>query len=144
MPDGRFHTTFPHIMFDPPDSPRPTGAPPSAPDGPPAETPRAGGARTMPGEKAYPADRRGRSRRDPRLRTEGGPPSFPIPAVLAKLAPRQHDTGRLRAQLQCVPDPRSRRGRWYPLVGLLLICACAVVSGAQTVTEITGPARSRP
>jgi predicted transposase YbfD/YdcC len=36
-----------------------------------------------------------------------------------------------------VPDPRSRRGRWYPLVGLLLICACAVVSGARTVTEIT-------
>ncbi|MFD0227794.1 ISAs1 family transposase [Streptomyces hirsutus] len=49
----------------------------------------------------------------------------------------QHDTGRLRAHLQRVPDPRSRRGRWYPLVGLLLICACAVVSGARTITEIT-------
>lgn len=65
-------------------------------------------------------------------------PSFPIPAVLAKLRPlHEHDTGRLRAHLQRVPDPRSRRGRWYPLVGLLLICACAVVSGARTVTEIT-------
>jgi len=65
-------------------------------------------------------------------------PSSPVPAVLAKLGPlHQHDTGRLRAHLQCVPDPRSRRGRWYPLVGLLLICACAVVSGARTITEIT-------
>ncbi|MFI6931271.1 transposase family protein [Streptomyces sp. NPDC050287] len=64
-------------------------------------------------------------------------PSFPIPAVLAKLAPHQHDTGRLRAHLQRVPDPRSRRGRWYPVLGLLLICACAVVSGARTITEIT-------
>ncbi|MEV0558632.1 transposase family protein [Streptomyces sp. NPDC050597] len=65
-------------------------------------------------------------------------PSSPIPAVLAKLGPfHQHDTGRLLAHLQRVPDPRSRRGRWYPLVGLLLICACAVVSGARTITEIT-------
>ncbi|MFJ8937330.1 ISAs1 family transposase [Streptomyces sp. NPDC102365] len=55
-----------------------------------------------------------------------------------KLGPlHQHDTGRLRAHLQRVPDPRSRRGRWYPLVGLLLICACAVVSGARTITEVT-------
>ncbi|MGW4995860.1 ISAs1 family transposase [Streptomyces mirabilis] len=44
---------------------------------------------------------------------------------------------RLRAHLQRVPDPRSRRGRWYPLAGLLLVCACAVVSGARTITEIT-------
>ncbi|MFJ7146662.1 ISAs1 family transposase [Streptomyces sp. NPDC100445] len=65
-------------------------------------------------------------------------PSSPVPAVLAKLgALHQHDTGRLRAHLQRVPDPRSRRGRWYPLVSLLLICACAVVSGARTITEIT-------
>ncbi|MGW4986007.1 ISAs1 family transposase [Streptomyces mirabilis] len=65
-------------------------------------------------------------------------PSSPIPAALVKLGPlHQHDTGRLRAHLQRVPDPRSRRGRWYPLVSLLLICACAVVSGARTITEIT-------
>ncbi|QFQ99377.1 ISAs1 family transposase [Streptomyces phaeolivaceus] len=63
-------------------------------------------------------------------------PSSPVPAVLAKLGPlHQHDTGRLRAHLQRAPDPRSRRGR--PLAGLLLICACAVVSGARTITEIT-------
>ncbi|MET8130317.1 ISAs1 family transposase [Streptomyces sp. NPDC005231] len=65
-------------------------------------------------------------------------PSSPMPAVLVKLGPlHQHDTGRLCAHLRRVPDPRSRRGRWYPLVGLLLICACAVVSGARTITEIT-------
>ncbi|GGS26675.1 hypothetical protein GCM10010269_76620 [Streptomyces humidus] len=61
-----------------------------------------------------------------------------VPAALAKLGPlHQHDTGRLRAHLRRVPDPRSRRGRWYPLTGLLLICACAVVSVARTITEIT-------
>ncbi|WP_434587180.1 transposase family protein [Streptomyces sp. A5-4] len=61
-----------------------------------------------------------------------------MPAVLAKLGPlHEHDTGRLCAHFGRVPDPRSRRGRWYPLVGLLLICACAVVSGARTITEIT-------
>ncbi|MGW1365329.1 ISAs1 family transposase [Streptomyces chartreusis] len=65
-------------------------------------------------------------------------PSSRIPAALAKLGPlHPHDTGRLRAHLRRVPDPRSRRGRWYPLAGLLLICACAVVSGARTITEIT-------
>ncbi|WP_078917749.1 ISAs1 family transposase [Streptomyces sp. NRRL S-813] len=65
-------------------------------------------------------------------------PSSPIPAALTKLGPLdQQDTGRLRAHLQRVPDPRSRRGRWYPLAGLLLVCACAVVSGARTITEIT-------
>ncbi|MFF8717741.1 transposase family protein [Streptomyces sp. NPDC015184] len=65
-------------------------------------------------------------------------PSSLVPADLAKLGPfHQHDTGCLRVHLRGVPDPRSRRGRWYPLVGLLLICACAVVSGARTITEIT-------
>ncbi|MFF3484128.1 ISAs1 family transposase [Streptomyces sp. NPDC002701] len=56
---------------------------------------------------------------------------------MAKLGPlHQNDTGRLRAHLQRVPDLRSRRGQWYPQVGLLLICACAVVSGAWAITEI--------
>ncbi|MGD9486199.1 transposase family protein [Streptomyces sp. TRM70308] len=61
-----------------------------------------------------------------------------MPAVLAKLGLlHEHDAGRLCAYLRRVPDPRSRRSRWYPLVGLLLVCACAVISGARTVTEIT-------
>ncbi|MEU6351989.1 transposase family protein [Streptomyces sp. NPDC047072] len=35
------------------------------------------------------------------------------------------------------PPPARTRPGWYPLVGLLLICACAVVCGARTITEIT-------
>ncbi|MGW3692237.1 ISAs1 family transposase, partial [Streptomyces sp. NPDC005125] len=46
------------------------------------------------------------------------------------------DTNRLRRHLARVPDPRSRRGRWYPLVGVLLMCACGAVSGARTILEI--------
>lgn len=65
-------------------------------------------------------------------------PSSPIPAVLAKLGPLPPQAvDRLRVHLAAVPDPRSRRGRWYPLVSVLLICACAVVSGACTIDEIT-------
>ncbi|WP_229919975.1 ISAs1 family transposase, partial [Streptomyces minutiscleroticus] len=35
-----------------------------------------------------------------------------------------------------MPDPRARRGRWYSLASILLVCACAVVSGARSVDEI--------
>jgi predicted transposase YbfD/YdcC len=44
-------------------------------------------------------------------------PSSPIPTVLAKLGPLPpRAVDRLRVHLSAVPDPRSRRGRWYPLV----------------------------
>lgn len=63
--------------------------------------------------------------------------SSPILAVLTELGPLdERGIGRLRAHLERVPDPRSRRGRWYPLVSVLLICSCAVVSGARTIEEI--------
>jgi predicted transposase YbfD/YdcC len=58
--------------------------------------------------------------------------------VLVKLGPL--DAGRiadLRPYLDSVPDPRSRRGRWYSLTAILLVCACAVVSGARSIDEIT-------
>ncbi|MGW5136168.1 transposase family protein [Streptomyces sp. NPDC004135] len=59
--------------------------------------------------------------------------SSPIPAVLLKLGP----LGAARvADLRpygSVPDPRSRRGRWYSLTAILLVCACAVVSGARSI-----------
>ncbi|EST37320.1 transposase [Streptomycetaceae bacterium MP113-05] len=42
----------------------------------------------------------------------------------------------LRTFLDQVPDPRARRGRWYSLTAILLVCACAAVSGARTVDEI--------
>ncbi|WP_234373071.1 transposase family protein [Streptomyces sp. H-KF8] len=62
--------------------------------------------------------------------------SSPIPAVLVKLGPL--DTGRiadLRPYFDSVPDPRARRGRWYSLTAILLVCACAVVSGRGASTN---------
>ncbi len=57
--------------------------------------------------------------------------------MLAKLDPL--DIGRvadLRTFLDLVPDPRARRGRWYSLTAILLVCACAAVSGVRTIDEI--------
>jgi hypothetical protein len=42
----------------------------------------------------------------------------------------------LRAFLGLVPDPRARRGRWYSLTAILLVCACAAVLGARSIDEI--------
>ncbi|MFD9545539.1 hypothetical protein [Streptomyces sp. NPDC060022] len=44
------------------------------------------------------------------------------------------DTGRiadLRPYFDSMPDPRARRGRWYSLTAILLVCACAAVSGSH-------------
>ncbi|MCX5055420.1 MULTISPECIES: transposase family protein [unclassified Streptomyces] len=63
--------------------------------------------------------------------------SSPIPAVLVKLGPL--DTGRiadLRPYFDSVPDPRARRGRWYSFTAILLVCACAAVSGARSIDEL--------
>lgn len=60
-----------------------------------------------------------------------------IPSVLVRLGPL--DLGQvadLRPFLGLVPDPRARRGRWYSLTAILLVCACAAVSGARSVDEI--------
>jgi DDE family transposase len=63
--------------------------------------------------------------------------SSPIPAVLAKLGPlHPDDMSDLRFFLEAVPDPRSRRGRWYSLTSILLVCAAAAVSGARTIDEL--------
>ncbi|MEU1276743.1 ISAs1 family transposase, partial [Streptomyces sp. NPDC005799] len=35
-----------------------------------------------------------------------------------------------------VPDPRSRRGRWYSLVSILLVCAAATLAGARSIDEL--------
>ncbi|WP_405590084.1 transposase family protein [Streptomyces sp. NBC_01190] len=61
------------------------------------------------------------------------------PCVVVKL--RQLDAGRiadLPPSFDSVPDPRARRGRWYSLTAILLVCACTVVSGARS---IDAPAR---
>ncbi|WP_234326925.1 ISAs1 family transposase [Streptomyces sp. NRRL S-337] len=42
----------------------------------------------------------------------------------------------LRPYFDSVPDPRARRGRWYSLTAILLVCACAVVSGARSIEEL--------
>lgn len=63
--------------------------------------------------------------------------SSPIPPVLAKLGRLDvSEVAGLRSFLDLVPDPRSRRGRWYSLTAILLVCACAAVSGARSVEEI--------
>ncbi|WP_234042242.1 ISAs1 family transposase [Streptomyces marianii] len=63
--------------------------------------------------------------------------SSPIPAVLLKLGPLgPGQTADLRPYFDAVPDPRSRRGRWYSLTAILLVCACAVVSGARSIEEL--------
>ncbi|WP_343240058.1 hypothetical protein [Streptomyces sp. SID12488] len=32
-----------------------------------------------------------------------------------------------------MPDPRSRRGRWYSLTAILLVRTCAAASGARSI-----------
>lgn len=62
-----------------------------------------------------------------------------IPAVLAKLGPLNPDgMTDLRVFLKAVPDPRSRRGRWYSLTPVLLVCAAAAVPGARVINELAG------
>ncbi|CAL9371596.1 ISAs1 family transposase [Streptomyces sp. enrichment culture] len=57
--------------------------------------------------------------------------------MLEKLGPLDADRiADLCPYLASVPDPRSRRGRWYSLVSVLLVCACAAVSGAKSLDEI--------
>jgi predicted transposase YbfD/YdcC len=57
--------------------------------------------------------------------------------VLAKLGPLDPAAViDLRPYLETVPDPRSRRGRWYSLTAVLLVCACAVLSGAKSIDEL--------
>jgi hypothetical protein len=57
--------------------------------------------------------------------------------VLEKLGPLDADRiADLGPYLESVPDPRSRRGRWYSLTAILLMCACAAVCGAKSIDEL--------
>ncbi|MER7819154.1 transposase family protein [Streptomyces sp. NPDC096153] len=57
--------------------------------------------------------------------------------MLKKLGPLDADQiADLRPYLESVPDPRSRRGRWYSLTAILLVCACAAVCGAKSIDEL--------
>jgi DDE_Tnp_1-associated len=66
------------------------------------------------------------------------PSSFPIPAAHAAapapLAPDQ--CGSLLDDLALIADPRHRRGRRHPLVGVLGIAVCAVLAGARSLAAI--------
>ncbi|MFG3403746.1 ISAs1 family transposase [Streptomyces sp. NPDC048142] len=63
--------------------------------------------------------------------------SSPIPAALLKLGPLDADrVADVRPYFDAVPDPRSRRGRWYALTAVLLMCAAAVVAGARNLDEL--------
>jgi hypothetical protein len=66
--------------------------------------------------------------------------SSPIPAVArrlaapAVLAPDQCRS--LLGYLAQVADPRDRRGRRHPLVGVLGVAVCAVLAGASSLAAI--------
>ncbi len=60
-----------------------------------------------------------------------------MPAALDQLTPASPLTAQecpgLLTCLAAVSDPRDRRGRMHPLVGVLAICAAAVLTGATSL-----------
>lgn len=58
------------------------------------------------------------------------------PKTDASLRARAGDVPDLMTALCRVPDPRARRGRRYPLSGLLAVAISAVVAGAKSFTAI--------
>lgn len=67
-----------------------------------------------------------------------------VSAVLMKLGPL--DIGRvcdLRPFLDSVPDRRSRRGQWYSLTAILLVCACPG-HGGKPPTACPAPSLVHP
>lgn len=71
--------------------------------------------------------------------------SSPIVSAFAKLGPvNLDDIADLRHYLSWVPDPRSRRGRWYSLSSLLAVCAAAVLAGATTIEAVAEWAADAP
>jgi predicted transposase YbfD/YdcC len=66
-----------------------------------------------------------------------GCPVPPLPAV-------HEPSGALSDRLGLLADPRGRRGRRHPLLGVLLIAAAAVVAGARSYAAIGQWARNAP
>jgi predicted transposase YbfD/YdcC len=66
--------------------------------------------------------------------------SSPIPAVAQRLAPpaalAPHQCRDLLGYLAQLADPRQRRGRRHPLVGVLGVAVCAVLAGATSLAAI--------
>jgi predicted transposase YbfD/YdcC len=67
-------------------------------------------------------------------------PSSPIPAAAQRLAASAALTpcqcGSLLDHLAHIADPRHRRGRRHPLVGVLGVAVCAVLAGAKSLAAI--------
>src|SRR5262245_39147481 len=59
------------------------------------------------------------------------PATAPLPAPVS--ADQQPS---LLLALMAISDPRDRRGRRYPLVSMLAVAVCAVLSGAATFAAI--------
>jgi DDE_Tnp_1-associated len=67
------------------------------------------------------------------------PASFPIPAAARLAAPATLAPDRCRGlldHLAQLPDPRQRRGRRHPLVGVLGVAVAAVLAGARSLAAI--------
>ena len=65
--------------------------------------------------------------------------SSPAAAVDARTGPGGLEAARVRSLADAfagVPDPRAARGRWHPLVAILLIAACAVTCDANGLTAV--------
>ncbi|WP_327370339.1 transposase family protein [Streptomyces sp. NBC_01217] len=67
--------------------------------------------------------------------------SSPTPAARDQLTPVSplllQECPGLLACLATVPDPRDPRGRLHPLVGVLALCAAAVLTGATSLLAIS-------
>jgi predicted transposase YbfD/YdcC len=67
-------------------------------------------------------------------------PSSPIPAVAQRLAPpavlAPDQCRSLLGYLDEIADPRHRRGRRHPLVGVLGVAVCVVLAGARSLAAI--------
>jgi predicted transposase YbfD/YdcC len=67
-------------------------------------------------------------------------PSSPIPAVAQRLAPpavlAPDQCRSLLGYLHEIADPRHRRGRRHPLVGVLGVAVCAVLASARSLAAI--------
>src|ERR687889_208707 len=67
-------------------------------------------------------------------RDPAAPPTADV-ALPAAVTEGEHHS--LFVALTAVPDPRDPRGRRYPLVSMLAVAVCAVLTGACTFAAIT-------
>lgn len=71
-------------------------------------------------------------------------PSSPDAGTDANVAAGNTDISGLLNMLASVPDPRSPRGKQYPLEFVLAVCVVAILAGAKNYTEIGRQAADMP